>query len=795
MACNNFKLGVMMLAVSALIAGCGGSKTGPSATLGGIRSSSSDNPAPPMRTGSVTSVTSRYSTPTLAGTVDPLVGTSSGYAITVIKSKDINADGVDEVVIGGRHSMTFTPATHQHNQMHIFGWNNNPTQLTNETTTWFSGNDNIIVGTEPSIKFGNFTGQTGNQLDMFVAGGTDNINVLAPSIIFKNNGNNTFTRINLAGSSGWAHGSDIGDINGDGISDMITTGYNNPTTILGGATPTVLTNNGLHGGDSVTVGEFLGRGSGTYALITNGTVTPVFQKFNPADNTWSNQSITVNDTNAALAVTIPFGRHTIGIQAIAVNSDGLQDFVMVSRPGPGAWDADTSKSYVEFYKNLGNGQFEKTALFVKSGSAFYNIEVKDINGDGIDDIFLGSVGDGSTVLMGKASGSDIVYTEGGADMIAKFEAEIGNKNDAYEGGIGSINIVRGPDGKSYLVGTAKAYGGDQNNQTEKLYYSEITNAGVITLEASVAALQAMWPQLSVADAEQILALSGSPFAGGVVINLANAHNPIGQLLIPTRTGGFMMLSGSISGVDLTGATKMIATDLFNRDYGINMGSTLVDSENLWAAKTLDPTVDTSAALSLAQGIETVGDFKLSNSSDKQVALAYSGIRLSKNFGLQVSLVKLDKNPWLNMTGAWGSVTGATLSEFSGVYVTGKFTTRGGVLRTLTKFQPGLVTKVSPITAAWADVGFAVDKNLTVGGGVFPAVVAGNVTAEIPTSIDFNGKVNYTSVTADVNGPVVGYVRMNYSNQLLNQKNITYTVSAITSTTKTSSLLATVKIDF
>ena len=787
-----------MLATSALISGCvgvrgGSGASGPSATLGGIRLSSSNTSSTSTPTGKVTS---GFSTPVLAGTVDPLVGVDWGYAITAIKSKDINADGIDEVVIGGRHSMTFTPATHQHNQMHIFGWNNNPSRLTDETRTWFSGSDNIIVGTEPSIKFGNFTGQTGRQLDMFVAGGTDHIGVPAPSVLFRNNGNNTFTRINLPGSDGWAHGSDVGDINGDGISDMITTGYHNPTTILGGATPVVLTNNGLSGGDSVTVAEFLGAGNGNYALITNGTVTPVFQKFNSANNTWSIQPITVIDNNATLAVVIPSGRHTIRIQSLAVNTDGLQDFVMISRPAAGAngWDASTRKSYVEFYKNLGNGQFEKTALFVKEGATFYNIEVKDIDGDGINDIFLGATGDGSTVLMGKANGSDIVYTEAGADMIAKFEDAIGDK-DAWEGGIGSINIVRGPDGKSYLVGTAKEYKDDGDNQTEKIYYSEITTAGVITLDSSIAALQAMWPQLSVADAEQILALSGSPFAGGIVIDLANAYNPIGQLLIPTRTGGFMQLTGSISGVNFKGATKMLATDSFNRDYGINMGGTLVDSENLWATKTLAPTADTSAALSLAQDIETIGDFKLSNNSSQQFAFAYSGIRLSKNFGVQFSLAQLDKNPWFSMTGAWGSVTGATLTEFSGVYVTGKFTARGGVLTTVTKFQPGLVTKVSPITAAWTDVEFAVDKNLTLGGGVFPAVLAGDVTAEIPTSIDFNGKVNYTSITTNVKGPVVGYVRINYSNQLLNQKDITYTVSAITSTTKTSSLLATVKIDF
>ena len=202
-----------------------------------------------------------------------------GYGITAIHAKDINADGVDEVVIGGRESQQFVDANHQKNQMAIFGWNNNSTKLTDETTTWFSGSDNVIIGTEPSIKFGNFTGQAGNQLDMFVAGGTDSDGVLAPSVIFKNNGNNTFTRVDLPGSDGWAHGSDVADINGDGIDDMLTVGY--PTSLQLYWAVQLLPLHKTMQSVMLTLlpmGEFLGRNNGTYALFTNGNCNTIFSK-------------------------------------------------------------------------------------------------------------------------------------------------------------------------------------------------------------------------------------------------------------------------------------------------------------------------------------------------------------------------------------------------------------------------------------------------------------------------------------------------------------------------------------
>ena len=148
-----------------------------------------------------------------------------------------------------------------------------------------------------------------------------------------------------------------------------------------------------------------------------------------------------------------------------------------------------------------------------------------------------------------------------------------------------------------------------------------------------------------------------------------------------------------------------------------------------------------------------------------------------------------------MSGAWGNVLSATLTEVSGVYTNGDFIARGGVVRTVTKFQPGLVTKISPLTAAWADIELAVDDKLTLGGGIFPTVVSGSITAEIPTAVDFTGKVSYTSVSAGIKSPGIGYMRMNYSDKLMNRKDVTYTVSAITSTTKNTSLFANIKIDF
>lgn len=726
--------------------------------------------------------TPSYYVPVLVGTYDPLVGIGTNNYISVVRARDINSDGVDEVVIGGRESMNFVDSNHENSVMSIFGWNNNPSKLSNETNTWFRSGDNVIVGTEPSIKFGNFTGRTDGQLDMFVAGGTDSPGVLAPSIIFKNNGDNTFTRIELAGSTGWAHGSDVGDINGDGIDDMVAVGYvDSPTTttaltVLGGTTPTVLTSTGLNSGDSTTIGEFLGTGNGTYVVTTNNQATPILQKFDAVNNQWINASISIVDPNP---VTFANGRHTIRVQALPVNSDGLQDFVMVSRPNAGAngWDESTHKSYVEFYKNLGNGNFEKVALFEKDGAVFYNIEVKDINNDGINDVFLGATGDGSTVLLGNNSNNNIVYAEAGTDLIASFESDIGTAG-AWENGIGSVNIVKGPNGKNYLVGTSKTQVG---NQQLNVYYSEITSSGVVTLESSIATLQQMWPQLSDVEAQQILSVTGTNFANGTLIDLQRAFAPVGQMMVMTRDNGIVPLTGSISGVSFGSFNTLVAADVFSRNYDMNMTAAISTTSSFWAQRSLAPVENNSAALSLVDNVISMGNFKFGNdSSGKASGFAYSGAQVTKNFAMQFGSSTLNSNPWLNMSGSWGKVTKVSMAEISGVYSKDQFTARGGIMRATTKFDKGLVTDISPITAMWIDTEYAVDKRLTVGAGMFPKVISGSVTANLPTSYDFIGNVNYTSVNADVSSPTVGYLRANWSEQL--SKHTNYNFAGLMSTT-------------
>jgi hypothetical protein len=194
-----------------------------------------------------------------------------------IFSSDLDGDGAQEFLVVGRQQNT-SQANWTNSSVHIFhasatGWEE-------VTSKWLP--DNVIVGSEPTVLFGDFNKD--GRSDFFIAGDTDT-SYLPPSYLFVNTGT-IFTKQTYDFQS-WAHGSFAADMNKDGYLDVITTDYGLRTGIGFGSASGISfkpqTNQALWSASGICAADFLGDGSTTLLVSDTEEVndTSLFSGLDP----------------------------------------------------------------------------------------------------------------------------------------------------------------------------------------------------------------------------------------------------------------------------------------------------------------------------------------------------------------------------------------------------------------------------------------------------------------------------------------------------------------------------------
>ncbi|MEH2325046.1 MAG: hypothetical protein V7K32_16095 [Nostoc sp.] len=334
----------------------------------------------------------------LNGTNGFIIGDSSGNSVS--NGGDINGDGIDDVIIAAPNAYGNGKALAGQSYV-VFGGRNlgsggtlNPSDLNGTNgfiingiaagdSLGFSisnggdingdGIDDLIIGAaNASPNHKTFVGQS------YVVFGGRNLGsggTLNPSDLNGTNGFiiNGITERNYSGNSV----SNAGDINGDGIDDLIIgASGGNPNT---------------RAGQSYVV--FGGRNLGS-----GGTL-------NPSD---------LNGTNGFIINGIAAGEYSGASVSNAgdINGDGIDDLI-IGAPGIGRGAYLIGRSYVVFGgRNLGSGgtlnlsDLNGTNGFIIKGIAVNDssgISVSnggDINGDGIDDLIIGAYSGQSYVVFG-----------------------------------------------------------------------------------------------------------------------------------------------------------------------------------------------------------------------------------------------------------------------------------------------------------------------------------------------------------------------------------------------------------
>ena len=400
------------------------------------------------------------------------------YACYMMYSRDLNGDGIDEVIFSGWETQPNTSLTYSNTQLTIFGWKNGKFQ--NLTNQYLPNNINQVEGVG-SIAFGDFNGD--GRLDMFLSAYADMEHDVKPYVML--NTGNSFVRQELP-KTRLQHDSVTADINKDGYADVIAVGYGTgPAIYLGSSAGLVRQETkDFIGGSGVAVGDFLGDGSvsiviidhfagrdfGLYkfADISNGQVKLEYVSTLPT----ARFDLPLHNLPVYGASSDPYGKsHDVRTLGMDFNKDGLKDIIVISRPN---WDGKAWPNYseVQFLQNQGAGQFvDQTGAVLKNydinSVASYAPDLRDFNGDGLVDIFLS---EGS--FVGRQNSTSILFQQPDGTFVDSARSTL---SGLIRGDGGKAAIAKGPDANFHIITSLQKNGGSTSvDITPLIFINEYT---------------------------------------------------------------------------------------------------------------------------------------------------------------------------------------------------------------------------------------------------------------------------------------------------------------------------------
>jgi len=735
-----------------------------------------------------------FATPRLAGSYELFTSGSDTTPVQDIFVQDLNADSKEEVIIAGRQSasafgacngdLDCKKAAYENSQISIYGFNNSDV-LVNQTSDWFTGNDNQIIGSEPSLKFGDFNGD--NSIDMAVGHSTD-MEHFGPLIIYKNTGASSFNREDHDIGEKWMHDIGVGDVNQDGFDDVVVGGYSNMVVMLGGGAGFTQLDTTHSGNSGLAIGDFLGDGSVTFVFVDS-----TGDGDEDDDTTLMSFSQTGANTGEFTRLArLPSSRfelaiyddlfdpaqtergHDIRAVPFDFNNDGLLDVVVVS-VSTGPLD-NKNRTEIQFLQNNGGASFTDVTDDVRVDwdvftNGDYNPQLVDVNDDGLVDILLSAQdfnnSESTRVLVQTKEGKYVQsFTDVFDDFVTTVQGLETNKNQV----LNTVRFLTGPDGDKFLV-TAVTL----NDGTNKLYTTKLGNAGGTTAQASIALIQQLWPYVTDEVAAEILA--GTAFTdfegfdpnvhGFGIIDLERALLPVGELRMPLEgRNGTVPLRGSLSGVNFGELGSVQAVDSLGRGFeiGINRMHTPVQQDTWY-----DTNFTEDSYTRMDYAVDYViqdGMFNYSPTDESgNYTMGLRHIKLAKDWYVQGQYTVLNgRNPWFHMDGMWGTINSSNTFETVITHLHDDFTFNFGTMYTNTDYEQGLVTGVTPLTSMWSEVSWK-RNGFRAAIGTMPYLVDGGLTLTLPTSIDFTGNVKYTEFDYEIRNNFAEYVSLGYKKQL------------------------------
>lgn len=260
------------------------------------------------------------------------------------------------------------------------------------------------------------------------------------------------------------------------------------------------------------------------------------------------------------------------------------------------------------------------------------------------------------------------------------------------------------------------------------------------VSAALAIIHEMWPYMTPENQARLLLVTArrdipgySPHTHGQgLLDLDRATQPVGTLAIPTTGRNAEVPAGSITVTGIQGiASSVVSFDDFGRHFMLDIGG-MMQRQSLR---------DQRSHRAMAASGSWIQTWLPNNQSRTIHSRMFDSRRSDHSWALTIN--QGTENPWVQFDGVWGRQIETTNIEYLHRYDSpdsGLFA-QAGMIHSLMHMEPGLVTAVSPITAAHAQVGWRRGSTV-LWAGYQPTVISGNMKVSMPVSVDARGQARF-----------------------------------------------------
>jgi hypothetical protein len=322
-----------------------------------------------------------------------------------------------------------------------------------------------------------------------------------------------------------------------------------------------------------------------------------------------------------------------------------------------------------------------------------------------------------------------------------------------------------------------------------------TSQSAAVAAGAVAVINQMWPYMTPENQVQVLLRTANKNLRGYNVNthgqglldLDRATQPIGAVGISTtgRTG----TAAPITSIAIAGSTTTVAgrlssvsvVDDMQRDFTADLRSTVQQRGLITHAQMLDhePGQAWSARLANVYTWQMQGYSLGQSGTNVSLSLDSRSLGRAGPVSHQITMTNTTQNPWITYSGAWGTVTSASVIEYNYLWrpaETGAWL-QAGAMQTASQIVPGMVQNIAPIYAVHATVGYRT-PTFSVFGGIQPYIVSGHMDLQVPTSVNEQGVMHYEHSRANLRDDrAVGFAGATYRHQIDRTRSFTYSAVA------------------